>query len=125
MTPAVLEEFGVIPNCQERLAITTFGGKGGVNSFLHDVAEVSIRRLDDPVLTVDVIVVPSVCPPVPNQHTIIEATAHDSSQIRLADNCDGSAEIDMLLGADIYWQFVTGEIFRTHNSPMAITIRSG
>ena len=104
VTSAVLEKLRVTPNRQERLAINTFGGKGGKNSVLHDVAEVAIRCLDGSAITLEVIVVPSVCPPVQNQHPVTAAAAHDSlSQISLADNSDGSAHIDMLLGADIYW----------------------
>ena len=126
VTSAVLEKLRVTPNRQERLAINTFGGKGGKNSVLHDVAEVAIRCLDGSAITLEVIVVPSVCPPVQNQHPVTAAAAHDAlSQISLADNSDGSAHIDMLLGADIYWQVVTGEIIRTHNGPTAIATRIG
>ena len=126
MTSAVLEKLRVTLIRQERLAINTFGGKGGKNSVLHDVAEVAIRCLDGFAITLEVIVVPSVCPPVQNQHPVTAVAAHDSlSQISLADNSDGSAHIDMLLGADIYWQVVTGEIIRTHNGPTAIATRIG
>ena len=93
---------------------------------VNTIAEVSIRCFDDSVITVKVIVVPSVCPTVQNQHPITATAAHDSpSQISLADNCNGSAEIDMLLLADVYWQFVIGEIVRTHKGPTAVATRIG
>ena len=111
MTSAVLGELRVTLNRQERLAINTFGGKSRKNSVLHDGAEVAIRCLDGSTITVEVIVVPLVCPSVQNQHPVTAAADQDSlSQISLVDNSDGSADIDMLLGADIYWQVVTGEI---------------
>ena len=63
---------------------------------------------------------------VQNQHPMTAAAAHDTlSQIRLANDCDGSAEIDILLGAVTNWQIVTGEIVRPDNGPTAIATRIG
>ena len=43
--------------------------------------------------------------------------------MQLADNCPGEASVDILIGADLYWQFVTGETKRS-NTCNLVAIKS-
>ena len=64
--------------------------------------------------------------PVHNQVLGDIPVLHDSiSGLDLADNCNSSASIDVLLGADVYWTVVTGEVRRADNGPVAIATRLG
>ena len=45
--------------------------------------------------------------------------------LTLADDCEGEADIDMLVGTDQYWNFVTGRPIRGDSGPTAIHTKLG
>ena len=45
--------------------------------------------------------------------------------LTLADDCEGEADIDILVGADQYWNFVTGRLIRGDSGPMVIHTKLG
>ena len=125
-TSSVLTQLDVRRSGQERVVINAFGGEQPSPSTLRDVVELDIQCVDGNRIRVNCIVVPSVCAPVQNQHTADVVTAYESLQnLSLADNCGGSASIDILLGADVYWQIVTGDIVRVDDGPTALDTRLG
>ncbi|XP_065195785.1 uncharacterized protein LOC135827185 [Sycon ciliatum] len=125
-TSSVLTQLDVRRSGQERVVINAFGGEQPSPSTLRDVVELDIQCVDGNRIRVNCIVVQSVCAPVQNQHTADVVTAYESLQnLSLADNCGGSASIDILLGADVYWQIFTGDIVRVDDGPTALDTRLG
>ena len=47
------------------------------------------------------------------------------SNLQLADDCEGHAPIDVLVGADQYWNLVTGGVARGESGPAAIHTKLG
>ena len=67
-------------------------------------------------------IVPHICDPLTNQ-TISICTKKYShlAQLDLADTShDETLEVDMLIGSDYYWEFVTGETIRGSEGPVAV-----
>ena len=71
--------------------------------------------------------VPHICEPLTTQpiDKCLELHPH-ISQLDLADDpMDETREIDMLIGLDFYWEFVTGEVVRGGEGPVAINTTVG
>ena len=67
------------------------------------------------------ITVPLISSPVQGQFPKQAARNYPHlSSLKLADDCHGDAEVDMLIGADQYWNFVTGGVVRGETGPTAI-----
>ena len=74
-------------------------------------------------------VVPLICTPVSNQMVEFTQTHYQHLQsLELADSTQGTDEpsIDLLIGADFYWQFVTGiTVGSQEPRPVALSTRLG
>lgn len=74
-------------------------------------------------------VVPTICATISNQMIqFTQETYPHLHGLELADNSHGSEElsVDLLIGADFYWHFVTGETVRDVNpGPVAILTKLG
>ena len=74
-------------------------------------------------------VIPTICAPISNQ--IIQFTQENYPHLhglQLADNSHGSEElsVNLFIGADFYWHFVTGETVRDVTpGPVAILTKLG
>lgn len=69
---------------------------------------------------------PTICSPV-NSEVRAENYEH-LKDLELADfdpNSNGDKTIDILVGADFYWQFVTGEVVQASNGPTAVSSKLG
>ena len=78
---------------------------------------------------VDLFVVPHICEPLTTQPTSVSSFTHTfqgwiwptASWMRHVR----TRKIDMLMGSDIYWEFVTGEVVRGVDGPIAINTTLG
>ena len=63
---------------------------------------------------------PSICSPLPSA---IESHLQD---LPLADECDEPRkEVDMLIGSNFYWSFVTGDVVKSSERPVAVGSKLG
>ena len=100
---------------REMLHLNTFGEKTFrkqkcevLTWFLEDVHEETSR--------VCVLCVRTICSPPPS---CVDATNHPHLHgLKLANFSDSEDLIDMLIGSDYYWDFVTSEIVRGDFGPM-------
>ena len=72
--------------------------------------------------------VPLICEPISNQPvTFVCSNCSQFASLELADPCHGDEklEVDILIGADQYYQLVTGEVIYQHNGPTAIHTKLG
>ena len=59
--------------------------------------------------------VPKICPNIQGQNLSCVTQDHEfTKELQLADNSQGEANVDILIGTDLYWQFVTGETKRSN-----------
>ena len=72
---------------------------------------------------VELCVITNICSPIAYQTIeLAQATNEHMIELDLADRTDGHSElkIDVLIGADIYWKFITGETIRGKGGPVAL-----
>ena len=84
----------------------------------------SVRTRDGGDKNIDLFVVPHICEPLTTQpiDKCLELYPHISGLDLADDPLDGTREIDMLIGSDLYWEFVTGEVAQ---GPVAINTTLG
>ena len=71
---------------------------------------------------IEVYVVPFICSPICNQEIdLAKATYEHLISLPLADSTDGKneLEISVLIGADYYWRFVSGEVIKSEQSELS------
>ncbi|KAL9969544.1 hypothetical protein ACROYT_G021769 [Oculina patagonica] len=113
---------------QETLLIKTFG-ESTDKLRQCDIVQMAVETIDGMQIYVSAYVVPVICAPISNQ--IIESTQANYPHLqclRLADSSHGNEElnIDILIGADFYWHFVSGGVVRGPGSaPIALSTKLG
>ena len=82
-----------------------------------------INQPDFVLVEVELYVVPKICSPISCQEIeLAQATYEHLVELKLADSTNGSSEIeiDALIGGDSYWCFMTGEMKRGRDGPVAL-----
>ena len=87
-----------------------------------DVVRVVIHTKTSDHHEIKLFIVPHICDPLTTQSiaTSSKTYAH-LAHLKLADEPqDGRLQVDMLIGSDLYWQFVTGETIQAQQGPVAV-----
>ena len=108
----------------QRLSIAAFGSRRALAKSC-DVVTLKVQTRSGPNLEVNLLVVRHICDPLSARPA---STGYQHlSGLNLADHCSESEilEVDLLIGSDIYWDVVTGEVVRGTNGPVAINTRLG
>ena len=114
---------------REALSIKVFGTDEGTPK-LYDVTQFCIRSpYSDENLYVTAHVINKVCAPLKNQ-VIQQAVKHTPplASLPLADWPENEAqdlEVDILIGSDFYWHFMTGRCIRGEYGPAALETKIG
>ena len=112
---------------KQTLSVTTFSSSDQTARGC-DVVRVGLMTRDGRGQELELFVVPFICHPLTAQPIDLCASKYKHlADLDLADTShDGaSMEVDLLLGSDCYWTFVTGEIRRGDAGPVAIHTRLG
>ena len=123
------EELSLKTEQKENLLIKTFGSETEKMQTC-DVVKVTMKLKDGKETTVVLLEVPMICEPLTGQHVTYAAEQNSYlSGLELADPTqpdDHILEINILLGADLYWSFVTNKIKRSPgNGPTALFTKFG
>ena len=108
------------PVSTERLQVNTFGGEHfkakSCKLYRIDLSKPGVHECH----SITAIGYPTICSTLPSVTAVGEYT--HLSDLKLADFSGGpdTAAIDLLIGSDFYWQFVTGEVRRGSAGPVAI-----
>ena len=100
---------------QDTLLIKTFG-ESTAKVRQCDIVQLAVEAVDGMQIYISAYAVPMICAPISNQ--IIEFTQanypHLQCLLRITDNSHGDEglSIDILIGADFYWYFLSGSIVR-------------
>ena len=105
----------------ETIVIKTFASKERIQ--VCDVIKLAIKTKDGTNLVLPFLAVPTICEPLSGQPiAIAKERFRHLSNLELADHgsVKGSLEINILIGADHYWKFVTGKVTHGTTGPTAI-----
>ena len=125
ITESVMEHLSLIPVSSETMIIKTFGVKSHGRQAC-DVVKVGMSLKNGHSLEMSFLFVPLICEPISNQPTTFVCSNNSQfASLELADCCheNESLEVDILVGADQYYQLVTGEIIHERNGLTAIHTR--
>ena len=116
-------------NRKERLIVNGIGGKEEKLVNL-DVILISAHNTNGRNCgVIELYVVPFICKPICDQQIeLAQATYEHLISLNLADSTDGEAnlKIDMLIGADFYWDYVSRDIIRGNGcGPVAVKTSFG
>ena len=111
---------------KETLLIKTFGDNSASVKEC-DVVQMCVRTLDGMNLYVTSYVVPVICSPVSNQQIQDTLECYPYLQgLQLACGTSDTVSVDVLIGADYYWSFFTGNIIkRDPYGPVALETKLG
>ena len=109
----------------ESLTIKPFGSNTGSHQQCK-VVNLCMETLGDNDVTLSAICVPVISSPVQGQcpRQAVRNYPHLTG-LTLADDCEGEADIDILVGADQYWNLVTGGLIRGDSGPTAMHTKLG
>ena len=111
---------------KQHLAIAAFGSSRGEPKQC-EVVRLAVRTKYGGNQELDLFVVPHICDPLTTQTVNICSKMYSHlTQLDLADiTQEETLEVDMLIGSDFYWEFVTGEIIRGQSGPVAVSTTLG
>ena len=115
------------PEDKQRMSIMTFGAQQG-KELTCEVVRIRMKLKDDLNQKLQPFVVPQICEPLTTQPINICAEKFDHLfQLDMADSSDGktAVDIEMLIGADYYWDLTTGHTRRGDSGPVAIHTKLG
>ena len=110
----------------QQLSIAAFGSTKGKPLSCESV-HLAVRNKSGVDQELDAFVVPHICDPLTSQpnNSCSEMYAH-LTDLHLADlSSDETLEVDMLIGSDFYWDFVTGRTIRGRSGPVAVETTLG
>ena len=127
VTESGKEHLSLVPVGTETMIIKTFGVENQYRQ-VCDIVKVGMNLRNGYNLEMSFLSVTLICEPIPNQPTTFVCSIYSQfTSLDLADCCQGdeNLEVDILIGADQYYQLVTGEVLHEHNGLTAIHTRLG
>ena len=127
ITQQLKETLGLKPLARERLCIKTFGSDYD-NLKTVDVVNLCLKNVNkDVTMTITAHVVPMICSPLNYQAVQFAKKNHDHLKDIVLSECNPEENlvVDILVGADQYWNIANGEIKRGESGPVAMNTRFG
>ncbi|XP_002168036.3 uncharacterized protein LOC100203217 [Hydra vulgaris] len=87
-----------------------------------DLVSIKIKNIQtNHYSTIEAYVTPIICSPIINQRIDLAKLQHtELANIPIADDLKDGKEINILIGANYYWNFVTGQLIRANQSLTAV-----
>jgi hypothetical protein len=123
VTDHVKAKLGLTATSTETLHLNTFG-ENAYRKQKCEVVTLPLRSNNDVYVEISALNFPVICSPLPKR---VEISKYPHLQdLELADRSEiGQDSIDILIGSDHYWDFVTGESIRGEFGPIAINSTFG
>ena len=121
------KSLGLQPEEVHKMAVFTFGSTERTIQNC-ELVRITLRTLDGGEIEMTLLTSPTICEPLTDQPLSLCLDAYEHlTNLQLADNSgDGSPiEVDLLLGANYYWQLTTGEVRRGDDGPVAVGTKLG
>ena len=127
MTDRVMKMLQLKSSGEQTLAIAAFGAIQG-QAKVCPIVSVGVCLRGYPNIALSLHVVPTICEPLLYQPITVSIESYDQlMSLDLADSADVNSRlpVDVLIGCDHYWEFVTGSICRNERGPTAIHTKLG
>ena len=127
ITQQLKETLGLKPIARVRLCIKTFGSDYD-NFKAVDVVNLCLKNVDNDItVSITAHVVPMICSPLNYQAVQFARKNHAHlKDIALSErNPEENLVVDILIGADQYWNIANGEVKRGESGPVAMNTRFG
>ena len=124
ITNSLKSQLGLKPIEKESLRLSTFGNDR-VRKESCDIVKLSLRKGDGESVNIAALSFPVICSSLPLQ---VDVSAYPHIEgLPLADEFIGQEHdsIDVLIGSDQYWNFITGETVRGDFGPAAVSSKLG
>ena len=122
ITDSVRRKLGLKSANIETLHLNTFGD-GTYRKQRCEVVTLPIRTSDSEYVAITALNFPIICSPL-TERVNIQDHPH-LQELELADSAESPDSIDILIGSDHYWDFVTGETIRGDFGPIAVRSKLG
>lgn len=123
----IAQRLALTTEAERPLTIMTFGSTRE-QSRICRLVRLGLATRDGTPKHLMLFTVPTICEPITSQPISVCCSNFEHlAGIDLADSSNGrgSLEVDILIGSDQYWEFVTGETRRGSSGPVAISTRLG
>ena len=88
--------------------------------------QLAIQGLDGKFeLNIHALSFPNICSPIASRAVDVTEYPHLDGLVFADDNCEGDECIDILVGADYYYELVTGEVVKGECGPTAVYSKLG
>ena len=122
VTDNLKSKLGLKSTKKEMLHLNTFGEKT-FRKQKCDVLTLFLEDANEETSRVCVLSFPTICSPLPSR---VDANNYPHLHgLKLADYSDSEDSIDVLIGSDYYWDFVTSETIRGDFGPTAVRSKLG
>ena len=122
VTDNLKSRLGLKSTKKEMLHLNTFGAKT-FRKQKCDVLTLFVEDINKETSKVCVLSFPTICSPLPSH---VDANNYPHLHgLKLADYSNSEDSIDVLIGSDYYWDFVTSEIVRGDFGPTAVNSKFG
>ena len=122
VTTRVKDLLQLKPRGQQPMSIITFGSTKRLDQSC-EIVQIGMKLRDGSDQYLELFTVPTICEPLTSQPIAFCTQKYGYlSQLDLADGSDGNSamNIDLLIGADHYWNLTTGKTIRRESGPVAI-----
>ena len=123
VTERLQRQLNLKPTRIEKLHLNTFG-RDGYKTQACAVVKLYIQGLHrgEPI-SISAMTSPLICSPLPSA---IEVDNYPHLQgLQLADECDQPRDVDILVGFNLYWNIVTGDVVKAQEGPTAVGSKLG
>ena len=127
ITTKVKNLLRLVPKGQQSMSILTFGSTQRLDQSC-EIVQIGMKLRDGSDQFLELFTVPTICEPLTSQPIALCTGKYGHlSQLELADYSDGDSEmsVDILIGADHYWNLTTGRTVRGESGPVAIHTKLG
>ena len=123
ITKDVKDRLGLSPKRVETLNLSTFGDKV-YRKQRCELVELELFKGDGGTLSISALTFPKICSALPSKVDLTDCPEFESLDLASDTSCDNKP-IDILIGSDLYWEFVSGKVIRSNTGLVAIESKFG
>ena len=123
ITKDLRDRLGLSPKRVETLNLSTFGDKV-YRKQRCELVELELFKGDGDSLNISALTFPQICSALPSKVDLTDCPAFESLDLASDASCHNKP-IDIVIGSDLYWDFVSGKVIRSNTSLVAIESKFG
>ena len=122
VSSSVSSRLNLKPVSSENMRINTFGN-ANYQKQKCNVVKLCLQTRSHKELELVALNYPVICSPLPNKINVADFVHLEG--LDFADNFDSTESIDVLIGSNYYWDFVTGDSIKGEHGPTAVDSKFG